>query len=177
MPSEKEELPFTPDPQRTFSEQKIIQVSFWKAFTVLSGAVLVSIVGTAFTIGSILNTDHFTLVRAVDDITDLKTTKLDKDIYELQTQQIINKLQDIEDYIKDDKTSQRSSTPIARSSQPSPQPSPQVTTQTIVIESQPTPPTEEKKGSEKEPDKKQENPPINLPVVSPLIQTLFGGNS
>lgn len=75
--------------------QKIIEIGYWKAVSIVSGAILVSIVGTAFSVGTVLNSDHFALVRAVDDISDLKVVKLDKQVYELQYEYIRQQLDEI----------------------------------------------------------------------------------
>lgn len=82
-------------------EQKIIQVSFWKAATILASAVLVSIVGTAFTVARVINSDHFLLARTVDDVAELKTGKLDVAIYEIQQQQITKDLEEIKRMIRE----------------------------------------------------------------------------
>lgn len=44
------------------SAQKTIEIGLYKAIALVATAVLTTAVGTAFTLFSVLNTDHFTLV-------------------------------------------------------------------------------------------------------------------
>ncbi len=86
--------------ENTFTEQKIIQVSFWKAFSIVAGAILVSIVGTAFTVGSIVNSDHFLLANTTDRVVSLEQNTVRKDVYEIQQEQIITSLNEIKDQLR-----------------------------------------------------------------------------
>ena len=70
-----------------------LQISFWKALSILASAILVTIVGTAFTVGGVLNSDHFTLVSAIENIERLEEEKVDQDIYDLQQEAIIKELE------------------------------------------------------------------------------------
>lgn len=60
-------------------ENKYIKVSFWKALAIVAGAILVSVVGTAFTIANTGVSDHFLLVRAVERIDELEENVIPKD--------------------------------------------------------------------------------------------------
>lgn len=80
-------MDYTPATQ---AEHNIIAIGLWKAFAIVAGAVLVAIVGTAFTVGAVLNSDHFTLVTAIDDISELKTNKQDKTVSDLRYQQLLD---------------------------------------------------------------------------------------
>lgn len=75
------------------SEAKYIQVSFWKALAIVSGSVLVSVVGTAFTIANTGVSDHFLLVRAVERIETLEEETVPKD-------EILHRLDAINDSIE-----------------------------------------------------------------------------
>ena len=52
--------------------KKTIEISFNWAVTIFVGAILTGLVGGAFTVGSILNSDHFTLAANVEDTKELK---------------------------------------------------------------------------------------------------------
>lgn len=69
-----------------------LQISFWKALSILATSVLVTIVGTAFAVGGVLNSDHFTLVSAIEDIDRLEEEKVDQDVYDLQQEAILKQL-------------------------------------------------------------------------------------
>lgn len=84
---------YAPDTQ--VYERRVIEIGFWKATSILAGAILVSIVGTAFTLGSILNSDHFLLASTVDQLNTLEENTVRKDVYEVQQAQIIKELGEI----------------------------------------------------------------------------------
>lgn len=95
MPNTKKNQPdqYTPDTQ--VYEKRVIEIGFWKATSILAGAILVSIVGTAFTLGSILNSDHFLLANTVDQLNSLEENTVRRDVYEVQQAQIIKELGEI----------------------------------------------------------------------------------
>ena len=53
--------------------KKTIEISFNWAVTVIVGTLLTGLVGGAFTVGSILNSDHFALAATIEDTQELKT--------------------------------------------------------------------------------------------------------
>lgn len=89
------EIKKNPQEQSDVYERRVIEIGFWKATSILAGAILISIVGTAFTLGSLLNSDHFLLASTVDKLTLLETTTVRKDVYEVQQAQIIKELGEI----------------------------------------------------------------------------------
>jgi len=89
---------YIPDTQ--IYERRVIEIGFWKATSILAGAILVSIVGTAFTLGSILNSDHFLLASTVDRVDEIETVMVRKDVYEIQQTQIMNALKEIKTEIE-----------------------------------------------------------------------------
>lgn len=114
-------------------EQHIIQISFWKAVSVISGAVLVTIVGTTFAVARVINSDHFLLARTVDDVSQLKERKLDANIYEIHQQQILDRFDRLETAIREmnrQSTAPQTRTvatrvvtePVEPTSQPAPEP-------------------------------------------------------
>lgn len=62
------------------SKDQAYQISFWKASAIIGGAILVSVVGTAFTVISIANTDHFTLVGLGHRVNALESESVRKDV-------------------------------------------------------------------------------------------------
>lgn len=56
---------------------KIIEISYNKALGIIAGAILTAMVGTAFTVARILNTDHFTII-ALDSRMDTYETTVNQ---------------------------------------------------------------------------------------------------
>lgn len=80
-------------PMEENNQANYLQISFWKALSVLAGAILVAIVGTSITIGGILNTDHFATIANAKNIELLKEEKVDQDVYDVQQEAIIQQLE------------------------------------------------------------------------------------
>lgn len=99
MTKKNPEVQYTPETHERYAQQKIIEISYWKAVSIVAGAVLVSIVGTAFTIGSTLNSDHFLLARTVDKVDELDQTTVKEDVYEIQQRQILQELREIKEQL------------------------------------------------------------------------------
>lgn len=60
---------------------KSLTVNLWAALGILSSAILVSIVTTAFTVGRTLNSDHFIVQSSASAITEIKSTYVRSDVY------------------------------------------------------------------------------------------------
>lgn len=69
-------------PKKKDCEEKIFTISLQKAMAIIVGAILTSVVGTAFTVGSILNSDHFTTMANAKEIEILTNNKIDRSVYE-----------------------------------------------------------------------------------------------
>lgn len=54
------------------NEEKTLTISLWKAISVFALAIVGTSVATAFSVVSTLNSDHFILARAVEDIDSLE---------------------------------------------------------------------------------------------------------
>jgi len=54
--------------------KKTIEISFNWAVTLFVGAILTGLVGGAFSVGTILNSDHFALAANVEDTQELKSS-------------------------------------------------------------------------------------------------------
>lgn len=68
-------------PQFTVTNhEQAYQISAWKAISIIGGAVIVSIVGTAFTAFAVINSDHFLLVSNTDRISALELSTVRKDV-------------------------------------------------------------------------------------------------
>lgn len=78
-----------------------LQISFWKALSVLAGAILVTIVGTAFTVGGILNNDHFITLANARNIEVLQEEKVDQDVYDVQQEAIIKQLETLNETVEE----------------------------------------------------------------------------
>ena len=76
----------------TTKQTDYLQVTLWKALSILAGSVLVAIVGTAFTVGGVLNVDHFTVLANAKEIISLQDDKVDQDVYDVQQEAIIQQL-------------------------------------------------------------------------------------
>jgi hypothetical protein len=62
------------------SDDKAFQVSFWRAISIVGGALLVGIVGTAFTIFTTANSDHFLILSNTDRISAVEKTSVRQDV-------------------------------------------------------------------------------------------------
>lgn len=62
------------------TDQQAYQISAWKAASIVAGAVIVSIVGTAFTVFSVLNSDHFLLLSATARLDAIEQTAVRRDV-------------------------------------------------------------------------------------------------
>ncbi len=82
---------------QTSVSPKQFTINIWTAFGILGGAILVSIVGTAFTIGRTLNTDHFTLESTAAAVAEIKASYVNKDVYDANQAALISSLRDIKD--------------------------------------------------------------------------------
>lgn len=78
------------------THDKVLEISFNKAIAILAGAVLTSIVGTAFTVFRILNTDHFVLANTVEDVETLKNTTVNKEVYRAESVALYSKVDTME---------------------------------------------------------------------------------
>lgn len=92
-------------PKKKDCEEKIFTISLQKALAIVVGAVLTSVVGTAFTVGSILNSDHFTTLANAREIEVLTTNKMDKAVYEANQVALKEDLTEMKTDIKAIKTS------------------------------------------------------------------------
>jgi hypothetical protein len=85
--------------------QKTIETTLNKAIAIISGAVLVGVVGGLFAGINILNTDHFVLINnsnAIEriekqEIASLNKNKLDKAEFDLQITNLNTRLDNIQD--------------------------------------------------------------------------------
>ena len=62
------------------ANEQAYQISAWKALSIVGGAVIVSVVGTAFAIGSTLNNDHFLLLRTNERVVALEDSTVREDV-------------------------------------------------------------------------------------------------
>ena len=62
------------------AQEQAYQISAWKAISILAGAVLVSVVGTAFTVANTVNSDHFLTVSNTDRISAIEETSVRQDV-------------------------------------------------------------------------------------------------
>jgi hypothetical protein len=89
------------------SNERSYQISFWRALSIVSGAVLVSVVGTAFTVLNMLNTDHFTLIGLSHRVTALESVSVRQDVLSEQLSSIrtdVSEIQsDVKELLKEDK--------------------------------------------------------------------------
>jgi hypothetical protein len=81
--------------------QKEYHISFWKLLSIVGGSILVSIVGTAFTVANTGVNDHFILVRAVDDIRELKTSCVPRGEIESRLSRIESDISGIKSDVKE----------------------------------------------------------------------------
>lgn len=72
-----------------------ITVDLWKAIGIFASAILTAIIGTAFAVGSTLNSDHFILVNAVERIDQLEANAVRADVYGVQQQRIEEQLAEL----------------------------------------------------------------------------------
>lgn len=69
----------------TRKEEKVIEITINKALAIVTGAILTGLVGGAFTIASVLNTDHFITISNANDIQIIKENYANKgDILEIK---------------------------------------------------------------------------------------------
>lgn len=73
----------------------ILNIGFFKAFAIVAGAFLVGCVTMAFSIGSTLNRDHFTVVALAEEYRNLSSIYQRKDTTELQLSNISAQLNEI----------------------------------------------------------------------------------
>jgi prefoldin subunit 5 len=81
-------------------DDRAYQISFWRALAIISGAILVSVVGTAFTTITILNTDHFTIVGLGHRVSALETITVRQDVLSEQLSPMRNDISEIKSDIK-----------------------------------------------------------------------------
>jgi hypothetical protein len=62
------------------SSEQAYQISAWKAFSIVAGAVIVGIVGAAFAFLSTTNSDHFALISSNERIEALEATTVRRDV-------------------------------------------------------------------------------------------------
>jgi len=56
------------------------QISAWKLASIVGGVVVASIVGTAFTVATVLNNDHFLLLRTNERVVALEDSTVRQDV-------------------------------------------------------------------------------------------------
>jgi Tfp pilus assembly protein PilO len=83
------------------SDEKAYQISAWKALAIICGAVLVSVVGTAFTFISTASSDHFRLERTESRVDALETTTVKQDVIEARLEPIQQDITEIKADIKE----------------------------------------------------------------------------
>lgn len=82
----------------TVQTPKEITINVWAALGIIGGAILVSIVGTAFAAASAANSDHFLLQSTATAVSEIKTNQsqyVRSDVYEANQTAIETSLQDI----------------------------------------------------------------------------------
>ena len=89
------ETPIVQQNQAPAQVSKTVTVSIWTVVGVLGSAVLVSIVGTAFTIAATANSDHFLLQSTATAVTEIKSSYVDKDVYAANQASVNTSLRDI----------------------------------------------------------------------------------
>lgn len=164
------------------AQTKVIEIPFWKALSVVSGAVLVSIVGTTFTVGTVLNTDHFVLARTVDEVAELKQKKADSALIEYRLNEIDKKLSNLDSKIdslalRTSNTSKSAVASVRTVSQPvqTIEPQQQQAQSVSVEQIQPQP---EPAPSPRTPGKSENSQVISTPILkieTPLVSKLLGG--
>lgn len=76
------------------ANEQAYQITAWKALAIVGGSILVSIVGTAFAVGSTLNSDHFLTVSNTDRISAIEKTTVRQDVL---TEQLTPMREDIKE--------------------------------------------------------------------------------
>jgi Tfp pilus assembly protein PilO len=76
-------------------KDNIYNIGFFKALGIVATAFLVGCVTAAFTVGSVLNNDHFTLLAVAQEQRSFATTYQRKDTTELQLSNISSQLTEI----------------------------------------------------------------------------------
>lgn len=89
------ETPIAQQNQAPAPVNKSVTINIWTAMGILGGAVLVSIVGTAFTIASTANSDHFLLQSTATAVTEIKSSYVNKDVYDANQTSVNTSLRDI----------------------------------------------------------------------------------
>ncbi len=82
------------------AQEQAYQISAWKAISILAGAVLVSVVGTAFAVAGTLNSDHFLTVSNTDRISAIEETSVRQDVLVEQLTPMRNDIVEIKTDIK-----------------------------------------------------------------------------
>lgn len=77
------------------SNQQAYQISAWKAISIVGGAILVSVVGTAFAVGTTLNSDHFLTISNTDRISAIEETAVRQDVLTEQLEPIKDDVREI----------------------------------------------------------------------------------
>jgi len=83
------------------ANEKTVHISFYKAIAILAGAVISAVVGTAFTLANTGVSDHFILVRAVDDIEAVKAIVVPRGEIEPKLQTIEGDIKEIKADVKE----------------------------------------------------------------------------
>lgn len=78
------------------SSQKIIEIGLYKAIAIVATAVLTTATGTAFTIFSILNADHFTIVSINTRVSSLEEVIVPRNELQLSINNLETRLDRIE---------------------------------------------------------------------------------
>lgn len=77
-------------------ERHVIEVGFFKALAIISGAILVSIVGTAFALVGTANSDHFALITTTNKVDAIEKNYVSRELMDVKFQEIIRRLDNIE---------------------------------------------------------------------------------
>lgn len=72
-----------------------IRIDLWKAVAIIAGTILTTMVGTAFGVANTGISNHYTLVRAVDDISELKEKTVSRSEFEPAIQTLTTEVRDI----------------------------------------------------------------------------------
>lgn len=80
---------------------QVFTISLARLAAILAGAIITSIVGTAFTIGGSGISDHFLLVSVRADVDNLKDTTVKQEVYKTDIEYIKSTLTDIRQDLKD----------------------------------------------------------------------------
>lgn len=87
----------TPTIQVPTPNTKSLTIDLWAALGIVGGAILVSIVSTAFIVGRTINSDHFLTQSTAAAVDQIQTNYVRSDVYAANQTATLTTLRDIKD--------------------------------------------------------------------------------